>query len=1091
MYLTSCPQQRGNSLLQSLIMLLRVFCRFSPLCVALAILAVRPSYGATLDSQPPAPPAPPAVSAGEDKAPVRSASCPITIYNAAYQPCQVVDLQHPPVPMAIWVAVGQDVYYVAASGSIEVIIERPTQFCIWEDLAGWRWDCAYTIKPGSGPYTVENDRTGGCAGFGYDSNLTLYQLGQDLLIDFIDPRTRLMLSNGENIWDDHDFWAASTDLREGVAADGLTRLVIRIPVRGGYTHAEVQIEATDGEGGDIGALSLLDGGSPGAMVSLPIVTVGAKRYAFGLYRAPREFIRSDADVGRTEREVVVKLTIEPSNLPGCLEGTLRLRRPPVALVHGVWSSADEAFPIETQEMISAGGKRTVWAQDYYATNNLGYDLNAWVVPEAIETAMLLEQVYNNVAVTRADVVAHSMGGILTRLYSQDDEEYRRPETYGEGDVHRLVEITTPNIGTPVADLIYEMIGLPGASFVKAVEKKVTTKPKGFHGGALRDLRWASPALRQLRDFERPSHAIYAASNSESILGSMERVLWWFLPRLIRTALDKSGDPRDVFCHEFHDWIVPIRSQQGGKTCGFSWAGFATSHTQAIEAAVPGLDALLDVRIDDESGTWGCPFTTNANVQAVFCPPTTSQVPILAARANPLSVSLSIVEPTDGQVVVPGEQVQVTVQVGNAPPGVGVAVLGDGLFEELPVTPFVVTWTIPSDAIGTVDVVAFAADDSLIYGVSSVVELAVSITEPPTVLELRPGVVQLGGPNDLAPLSLIGSWANGVERDITQGDLGTTYESSNPSIVRITQDGVAIAVGQGSASVTARYGLQTATTDVSVIGDSPVTSPDQFAPQILFDACPDTLALGTHAAIDVTVVDELSGVESQSASNGAHDLDTSTLGPHTFSVTARDFLGHESTERCDYYVHSEPTAVIFGGFDAAIHGDGAKLSWRVTQANGLEGFNIYRTSRRGSQLIRVNANPLNAETREYVDDRLEPGAHYTYRVGAIDQDGEFLSPSQDVSIPVRPLALNPAWPNPATGPTEISFYLPESADVELTLYDVAGRRVRTLVSERRTFGSHTISWDGKSASGLAMPSGVYFSRLNVNGRVLSRKIVIAR
>ena len=70
-----------------------------------------------------------------------------------------------------------------------------------------------------------------------------------------------------------------------------------------------------------------------------------------------------------------------------------------------------------------------------------------------------------------------------------------------------------------------------------------------------------------------------------------------------------------------------------------------------------------------------------------------------------------------------------------------------------------------------------------------------------------------------------------------------------------------------------------------------------------------------------------------------------------------------------------------------------------------------------------------------------------------------------------ISLNQNFPNPFNHTTGIDYYLPESAEVEISVYDLGGRRVRTLIREFMPGGNHTVRWD---ASGLA--TGVYLYRI---------------
>jgi len=88
-------------------------------------------------------------------------------------------------------------------------------------------------------------------------------------------------------------------------------------------------------------------------------------------------------------------------------------------------------------------------------------------------------------------------------------------------------------------------------------------------------------------------------------------------------------------------------------------------------------------------------------------------------------------------------------------------------------------------------------------------------------------------------------------------------------------------------------------------------------------------------------------------------------------------------------------------------------------------------------------------------------------------------------------LSPARPNPFSLNTKIAYTLREPASVEIDIFDVAGRRVRTLVSGDRPAGTHEATWDGRSDRGEAAASGVYFYRLVAGGVRETRRMVLVR
>ncbi|UCE65425.1 MAG: S8 family serine peptidase, partial [Candidatus Zixiibacteriota bacterium] len=89
------------------------------------------------------------------------------------------------------------------------------------------------------------------------------------------------------------------------------------------------------------------------------------------------------------------------------------------------------------------------------------------------------------------------------------------------------------------------------------------------------------------------------------------------------------------------------------------------------------------------------------------------------------------------------------------------------------------------------------------------------------------------------------------------------------------------------------------------------------------------------------------------------------------------------------------------------------------------------------------------------------------------------------------ALDQNYPNPFNPGTEIGFALPEKSDVNLTIYDLLGRRVRTLISAELDAGYHTIAWNGDDSSGKSVSSGIYFYKIEAGDFRMTRKMIMLK
>jgi glucose/arabinose dehydrogenase len=92
---------------------------------------------------------------------------------------------------------------------------------------------------------------------------------------------------------------------------------------------------------------------------------------------------------------------------------------------------------------------------------------------------------------------------------------------------------------------------------------------------------------------------------------------------------------------------------------------------------------------------------------------------------------------------------------------------------------------------------------------------------------------------------------------------------------------------------------------------------------------------------------------------------------------------------------------------------------------------------------------------------------------------------------RSVALSPPRPNPMRGSSEFAWTQAIAGQVELTVHDLAGRRVATLEHGASGAGAHRSVWDGRDDAGRALPAGAYVVRLSAAGQVRTRRLVLVR
>jgi len=194
------------------------------------------------------------------------------------------------------------------------------------------------------------------------------------------------------------------------------------------------------------------------------------------------------------------------------------------------------------------------------------------------------------------------------------------------------------------------------------------------------------------------------------------------------------------------------------------------------------------------------------------------------------------------------------------------------------------------------------------------------------------------------------------------------------------------------------------------------------------------------------------------------------------------------------VESSTTPVSLVSLSAARATEGVALSWVLSGPEEISGLSVWRATWGGSEFVRLNDRLLPARpTGLFHDLQAVPEERYVYRLEAVRRDGTVavLGHLEVPEIGTRPdLALN-AFPNPARNGATIAFKMTSASPVRLWIFDTQGRVVKDIVNSRLEAGEYRFGWDGEDGRGQRVPAGVYFYRLERDGDVRTRKLVVAR
>ena len=111
----------------------------------------------------------------------------------------------------------------------------------------------------------------------------------------------------------------------------------------------------------------------------------------------------------------------------------------------------------------------------------------------------------------------------------------------------------------------------------------------------------------------------------------------------------------------------------------------------------------------------------------------------------------------------------------------------------------------------------------------------------------------------------------------------------------------------------------------------------------------------------------------------------------------------------------------------------------------------------------------------------------------EQDEQDQAAAKPVSLTTQPDSVLAALaaPNPFNPTTTLHLQLPTSGPVSLTIYNLAGQAIRSLVHRSLEAGYHTFEWDGRDQHGYPVASGVYLYRLQASQQVLVNKMALIR
>lgn len=203
----------------------------------------------------------------------------------------------------------------------------------------------------------------------------------------------------------------------------------------------------------------------------------------------------------------------------------------------------------------------------------------------------------------------------------------------------------------------------------------------------------------------------------------------------------------------------------------------------------------------------------------------------------------------------------------------------------------------------------------------------------------------------------------------------------------------------------------------------------------------------------------------------------------------------TTTVCVNYVVDCPLPVELSSFTSTVTGRDVSLNWSTASEENNARFEIERSSTENNwtKVGSVNGNGTTTNPHSYsFTDRGLASGNYSFRLKQVDFNGNFqyynLSNEVVIGTPDN-FSLTQNYPNPFNPSTKISYSIPSEGKVSLSIFDMTGKEVKSLVNSVQTAGYYSVSFDGSS-----LASGVYYYRVTVTGQnnfVATRKMLLVK
>lgn len=856
------------------------------------------------------------------------------------------------------------------------------------------------------------------------------------------------------------------DTAIGAVTDGVTKLLLLL-------HATSSCTVTLPNAGD-GYLSTLQ--DQGTLSSSVTVTPDASGLMAVVYIPPNGPGTLQPASSRT-----AAITYTNSAAPGNVQNaTIQLFPPPVVLVHGMWSNPDVWNTGGFVATLQKAGIANVYAANYqkYSSNTFDPqdDQSKPAIAAVAQTVRnaLQDMRRKKIAAAQVDMVCHSLGGLVTRSWSQSTTAFRQQDNYFKGYIHKFITLGTPHRGSPLGPVLWNAVNntlyLPGpisvGVFMLIMNMPIGTVHRDFdkNSAALANLNATLP----FRTYSITGNYLSDPSTKAERGGADA------FGALLKAATHKTFD--QIFTQSpcmivpNTDLIVEVNSQTGGivQTANFPGVAHSTlptteTNATAVQSTVVGL--LLSV--DTTFFSLGFPAPSAIPIGCKDGPAGFSTHPIIqgatptpaAIRPSTIHGSIKLVSPLRGASYAQNSGATITLQYSTkdvAPASAVFLVQATGEFAPVDSLTDTAGFVLPANLpVGRIQIAAMVQDTSgLVYAdTSSIVITPVGTLDS---LSVEPGSIRLDSAIRESDCYVHGYFATGDtlnNQDLSSPATGTRYQAGTSGVFNVSAGGTVTAVKPGiDTLLVTNNGI---TVHVPVTVDSNYAGSSPYPNVIDFSQLPDVASTDTLISLPASA--SSGDTIHYTLISGPATLSSGALvitGPGTITLTAAD-AGN---------AYFAPASTVTQSFCA-----GSPLQPVITSNMGI----LVSSDSTGNQWFQDSVAISGATGVTY---RPSGSANYTVQATVGSCTSPLSAPYHFVATDsVNIDSLITVYPNPVTGSLTIDNGGPNL--VQAQLYDMLGRLVLTVQSIN---GRYIVDMRG-------LTSGVYVLIIRDNStKEVSRK-----